>query len=196
VRQLAAGLWSVLVMSDWPHAPVHRLGEAGAYMVTAGTFRKAHHFAEKARLSFLQETLLHLADKHTWQLQAWAVFSNHYHFVALSPEKADSLVVLIRQLHSLTAREVNRLDGTEGRKVWYEYPETHLTYEKSYLARLHYVHHNAVKHGLVTVPETYPWCSAGWFERTAERAFYQTVRSFKTDTVKVTDDFLPIASRS
>jgi len=28
---------------DWPHAPAHRLGERGAYMVTAGTFEKLHY---------------------------------------------------------------------------------------------------------------------------------------------------------
>jgi hypothetical protein len=27
-------------MSDWPHSPVYRLAEAGAYMVTCGTYLK------------------------------------------------------------------------------------------------------------------------------------------------------------
>lgn len=27
-------------MSDWPHAPVHKLKEKGTYMVTAGTYKK------------------------------------------------------------------------------------------------------------------------------------------------------------
>jgi hypothetical protein len=26
-------------MRDWPHSPVHRLAEPGAYIVTAGTYR-------------------------------------------------------------------------------------------------------------------------------------------------------------
>ena len=181
-------------MTDWPHAPVHRLGEAGAYMVTAGTYLKAHRFADKARLTLLQDTLLALAEKHAWQLQAWAVFSNHYHFVALSPENAESLTVLIRQLHSITAREANRLDNVQGRKIWHEYRDTRLTYKRSYLARLNYVHQNAVRHGLTATPEAYAWCSAGWFERMAERSFYQTVRSMKIDALNVEDDYLPIVS--
>ena len=37
---------------DWPHAPVHRLQEAGVFMVTAGTFRKAHLCREPAMLDF------------------------------------------------------------------------------------------------------------------------------------------------
>ena len=65
------------------------------------------------------------------------------------------------------------------------------TYEKSYLARLNYVHQNPVKHGLVGVANQYPWCSAAWFERTASAAQVRTIYSFKTDQVSVTDDYDP-----
>jgi hypothetical protein len=41
--------------------------------------------------------------------------------------------------------------------------------EKSWLARLNYVHQNAVKHGLVPIAHQYPWCSAPWFETNARR---------------------------
>ena len=64
-----------------------------------------------------------------------------------------------------------------------------LTYEKSYLARLNYVHQNPVKHGLVRVPSLYPWCSASWFERTAKPAQVKTIYRFKTDRLKILDDY-------
>lgn len=64
-----------------------------------------------------------------------------------------------------------------------------LTYEKSYLARLNYVHQNPVKHGLVPVANRYPWCSAGWFERTAQPAQVNTIYGFKFDTLKIFDDY-------
>ena len=68
-------------MTEWPHAPLHRLGESGAYIVTAGTYQKRHHFRGDERLSFLHDLLLETALKHDWRLQAWADFSNHYHFM-------------------------------------------------------------------------------------------------------------------
>jgi putative transposase len=55
-------------------------------------------------------------------------------------------------LHFETACHVNRLDQRTDRNVWFNYGETRLTYEKSYLARLSYVHRNAVKHRLVSTP--------------------------------------------
>jgi putative transposase len=176
-------------MSDWPHSPLHRLSQAGAYMVTCGTYLKKHHFRGTERLEFLHDSLLGLAEEYGWNLQAWAVFSNHYHFVAISPHDAESLVLFLKKLHSDTALALNRWDATRGRQVWFQYRDTHLTFLKSYYARLNYVHTNAVHHRLVPVASLYPWCSAGWFERRAETSFFKTVMGFKSDRVTVPDDY-------
>ena len=160
-------------------------------MVTAGTFQKRHHFAGQTRLEVLHRGLLSVAADFGWRLEAWAVFSNHYHFIGHSPDDVTSLSPMLAKLHEKTAKWVNGLDQEIGRKVWHNFFETHLTIEKSYLARLHYVHRNAVKHGLVLTPEAYPWCSAGWFERTAAPAQVKTIYSFKTDQLKVLDEYEP-----
>jgi len=158
-------------------------------MVTAATYQKQPLFCSAARLAFLCETLLQLAASHGWKLEAWAVFPNHYHFIAISEQKATTLPQFIGHLHTATAREINLRDETPGRRVWFQYWDSHLTFLRSYLARLSYVHCNAVHHGLVPHPAKYPWCSAGWFERKAERPFYQTVMRIRSDRVKVLDDF-------
>jgi putative transposase len=158
-------------------------------MVTAGTYLKEHFFHSADRLELLSDALLDLAQKYGWQLQAWAVFSNHYHFVALSPAAAATLRCFTRHLHSITAKEINRREGARGRSVWYEYWETQLTYQRSYLARLSYVHRNAVHHGLVPVPAAYPWCSAAWLERRADHTFFKMVMNFPCDRIKVPDDY-------
>ncbi len=175
--------------SKWHHGPEHRLGGRGAYMVTAGTYQKAHFFQATNSLDFLRDQLLELAEKYDWNLQAWAVFSNHYHFVALAPADANTLKAFTQHLHSVTAREINRQDGAPGRKIWHLYWDTQLTYEKSYLARLNYVHNNAIHHGLAAVATAYPWCSAAWFERSATPAVQKLVGGFRYDKVNVEDDF-------
>ncbi len=165
------------------------MSEHGVYMVTAGTLDKARLFPGPERLLLLERQLLELAEHYHWQIEAWAVFGNHYHFVARGNPDSTNLGKVIRHLHANTARALNRLDGAEGRKVWHNFWDTKLTYERSYLARLNYVHQNAVKHGLVLVANQYPWCSAAWFERVASPAKVQTIYSFKTDQVQVNDDF-------
>jgi putative transposase len=116
---------------------------------------KQHHFKGDEWLTYLERMLLSLARQYAWQLEAWAVFSNHYHFIAHSPPDANSLRVFLGRLHTQTSIEANKRDGTPGRKVWFNFWESRLTFEKSYLARLHYVHANAVKHKLVLVPNQY-----------------------------------------
>ena len=140
--------------------------------MTASNYQKKFFFEQNDELDALCGGLLKYALKHGWQLQAWAVFPNHYHFVAISPEEgAENLSSFLRELHSRSARWLNGRQGTKGRKVWHNYRETSLTYEKSYYARLNYVHQNAVKHGLVPVANQYQWCSASWFERAAKKSF-------------------------
>jgi len=158
-------------------------------MVTGATLYKRHLFKTPDKLSLLENQLLKLAEDYHWQLEAWAVFSNHYHFVARSLHDAGDLGQMLSQLHTETGRDLNRLDHTEGRDVWYNFWDTELTFQKSYLARLNYVHQNPVKHGLVAVANQYNWCSAAWFERTAAPAMVKTIYSFKIDSVKVMDDY-------
>jgi putative transposase len=117
------------------------------------------------------------------------VFANHYHFVARGNPDSKDLGEFVQRLHGVSAHDLNELDGVRARPVWFNYWDTKLTIQYSYLARLNYVHQNAVKHKLVPVANQYPWCSAAWFERVASAAQVKTVYGFKIDRVKVADDF-------
>jgi putative transposase len=176
-------------MNRWPHAPSHLVVHPGAYIVTGGTYLKEHFFADRARLQLLEEYLLASLEKDGWQVQQWAVFSNHYHFVGFSPESGADIGRTTGRVHTLSSRDINLLDGTDGRKVWHRCWDTRLSIETSYLARLNYVRCNAVKHGLVRVPEDYEFCSASWFAERAKRSFFETVASFGIEEVNVEDDF-------
>jgi len=173
----------------WHHRPLHVFVPATMYMVTASTLHKERYFSDRERLSLLQSVLFEVADFYGWLLQAWAVLSNHYHFVAQSPEDAETLRSLIQRLHSQSARRLNEMDQVRGRQVWFQYWDTCLTSEKSYYPRLNYVHNNPVKHGVVPAAEQYPFCSAAWFLREAEPAFRRKVESFRYDRLNVMDDF-------
>ena len=191
-NQLPHSMNPELQPKDWPHAPLHRLSEHGTYIVTAATYQKEHRFKGVDRLDLLESALLRVMQNSQWRLEAWAVFSNHYHFIVHAEPDAVPLRVAIKRLHGETAREVNRRDGVAGRAVWHNFWDTQLTFEKSYLARLSYVHQNAVKHGLVAAACQYGWCSAAWFERTATRAQVATIYRFKIDRLNIRDDYKPL----
>ena len=134
--------------------------------------------------------LIDTAGEFGWHLRAWAVFSNHYHLVADSPEgSAESLRAWLTELHRTSASKVNQLSDARGRRVWMNYRETRLTHQTSVLARLRYVNENPVRHKLVAVARAYRWGSAAWFETNAPKSFVQSVARFKIDQVKVWDEF-------
>jgi putative transposase len=174
---------------NWPHGPAHWLFDPGLYIITAGTYRKLPHLNSPAKLDFFQDSLFQYADEFGWDLRAWVVLANHYHFVAASPTDPGTLRKFIGKLHMKTAKQLNSWDNEQRRKVWYQFWDSHLTFERSYLARLNYVHQNPVRHGVVRVAENYKWCSAKWFSLNAPPAFVNTVQSFKIDQVNVPDDF-------
>ncbi len=176
---------------DWPHAPPHRLGGAGVYFVTARARDQRHILADDTMKSWFQKLLFVVVDEFGWKLEVWAILSNHYHFVAHSPENGEdgkTLSPCLRKLHSLTTKELNRRENQSGRtRLWQNYRETHLTYQRSYLARLNYVHQNAVHHGLVTDGIDYPWCSAAKFMDSVTPAWSKTVASFRYDEIAKED---------
>ncbi len=176
-------------MQSWPHAPSKVVTAPGMYIITSGTHHKQPFFDTPERLELLNDALLTTCAEERWEPYAWAVFANHYHLVAATPKVKNPVQRFTSSLHSRTARELNQQDDTPGRSVWYRCWDTRIEFEKSLLARMSYVHFNPVKHGVATLPEDYPYCSARWFIQNGDRSFVQTVLSFKTDKVNVHDDF-------
>jgi len=92
---------------NWPHGPAHWLFEPGIYIITAGTYRKLPHLNSPAKLDFFQNCLFQHADEFGWNLRAWAVLANHYHFVAASPANPRTLPKFLGKLHMKTAEQLN-----------------------------------------------------------------------------------------
>jgi len=157
-------------------------------MVTASTYRKTPVFSSRQKLDLLMHRFQELASTHDLAPQAWAFFPNHYHFIGIFND-VQRLRRIIQRFHSITAREINRLDRTPERRIWFQYWDSHLTFERSYFARLHYVHENAVHHGVVRHASNYPWCSASWFERKANSSFRKMVLHFPCNEIAVPDSF-------
>jgi putative transposase len=174
---------------SWSHAPPHHFTPHGTYLITAATLHRKPLFDSDTKRDLFRDTTFELAKSYELILEAWAFFANHYHLIAGFENTRTTHRDFLQHLHRELALRLNRIDATSGRRVMYEFWDTHLTFEKSWLARLNYVHQNAVKHGLVALANRYPWCSAAWFESNARSGFVKSVYSFKTDRITVPDDF-------
>ena len=175
--------------SPWHHSPPHRFEAAGVYFITGATFQKTRFFNSPDGLDILQNLFFEVSEENGHSLHAWAFMGNHYHAILECPEHPEQLPGMLRKFHMLSAKAVNALARQPGRRVWFQYWDTQITYPNSYWPRVRYVHENPVKHGLVTDARDYRWCSAAWFAEKASQKMQKKLRSYKCDKVSVYDDF-------
>lgn len=150
---------------------------------------KAHFFRGSDKLDMLQNEIFAQLEQFQWEPHAWAIFSNHYHIIIQARQDEKSLRRMITALHSKTAISANKMDGAAGRKVWYQYWDTALTNERSYLARMHYVMNNPEKHGVAKSALQYPYGSCQWFCKNAEKSLQRSVFAFPCDNIGIIDEF-------
>lgn len=177
------------MLTTWPHAPVHKMDAGGIYMVTAGTYQKEHFLWEPATRTYFCSLLFETMLKYGFELQAWAVMSNHYHMIVQVPDQNTSLRTALSELHRSSALHFNRTDKKPGRKFWYNFWDSQITFQKSYFARLHYVHTNPVHHGIVANAALYPHCSYTWFIQNTPEVFQNTILQMDSSKINVIDNF-------
>lgn len=176
----------------WPHAPVHRPFQAQTVMVTGGTYLKQHILKSPRHLTIVQEAFFEAASNLAMDLAAWSFLSNHYHCILGARDEIE-LRQFTTRFHGRSARELNLLDRTPGRRVWYQSWDRCITTQRSFMARMKYVMLNPEHHGVVRNATNYPWCSAWWFREKSTNAQYETLMSFKIDKVSVFDPYEVVA---
>jgi putative transposase len=142
------------------NAPAHLFRPGATYMLTAKTLYGLQILKSPQRRQETIRALQFASRRCAWEMPAWVVLQNHYHCLLLAPpEDASALPGLIRSVHRYTSSRWNFEDGTRGRQVWYQYWDTCIDHERSFWARVNYIHHNPVKHGLVEHAHDYPFSS-------------------------------------
>ena len=141
------------------HVPGHAMIPGAIYMVTAGTHQKRQIFNTPEKLELLQAVIQERCRNSGWELQAWVILNNHYHFIAQAPPDEANIAGLMKSIHSKSAVLVNRMDGITGRRIWYNYWNTCIRTEDEYWDCIRYVLVNPERHGIVEDYRTYPFSS-------------------------------------
>ena len=179
------------IYKSYKHNPPHLFKPNSKYFITGAIHQKRmllHSDEAKLRLIY---SLKQGLNSKGWRLEDWTVLHNHYHAMAESPDYAKSLSEIMRDIHKFTVmwirKNIQDADGLE--KIWWNYWDTCITYERSYYTRLNYLWYNPQKHHVIADAEEWPFGSL--FNRIHEEA--QSIRMLRErypfDSVKVRDDF-------
>ncbi len=125
-----------------------------------------------------------------WKIEDWVLLDNHYHLMADAPEDASTLSRVIKNFHQFSALwlKKNTADFKNIHKIWYNYWDKCITYEKSYFVRINYIWFNPVKHGYVEDAKL--WKFGSFYQRSKEwRDVKGIVEKFPFDKISVEDDF-------
>jgi putative transposase len=148
------------VYKTYKHNPPHYFESNRKYFLTAATYMKKPFLSGDETKQLLLGSLKKASDKHGWVLEDWVILDNHYHIMLNSPENASTLSNLINSVHQSVAYWLkSRQKELKENRIFYNYWDTCITYEKSYYSRISYIFMNPVKHGYTEDPADYKWSS-------------------------------------
>ncbi|SEH04911.1 REP-associated tyrosine transposase [Candidatus Venteria ishoeyi] len=132
------------------HSPPHlALQGEQVYILSVACYEHAPIIGKNhQRLQECVDCLLPIYREYCKEIHAWVVLPNHYHAL-LTTENLDILRKSLGQFHGSSSYRWNGEDNRRGRKVWHNCSDRVMRSERHFYTSLNYIHHNAVKHGLV-----------------------------------------------
>lgn len=114
-------------------------------------------------------------QRYRFRLVGYVVMPDHVHLLISEPERGtpSTVVQVLKQRVSRLMRERKRKPSGAQLKLWREdeaprfwqrrFYDFNVWSEKKKAEKLHYMHNNPVKRGLVTHPKQWPWSSFGFY---------------------------------
>lgn len=124
--------------------------------------RGACHLSDPRIAAIVADALRHF-DGQRYRLHAWTIMPNHVHAL-IEPMNGHSLSTIVQSWKSFTAKEANRILGTEGRFWQPDYFDRFIRDEEQFHRTRVYIENNPVKAGLCADARAWRFGSA-WDEQ-------------------------------
>ena len=171
------------------HTPPHLHKDSAKYFITASTYKKIKILDDNSKQKLLSSLKI-ACRNYDWTLEDWVIMDNHYHIMVNSPKKGADISKFVSEYHKFTAMFIKKKYPQHQvlPKIFDNYWDTCISYERSYYARLNYIYFNPVKHGYVKKAQDYQWGS--YFYRYKEQKEYleRLMEAYPFDKINIKDD--------
>jgi putative transposase len=136
------------------------------YFLTHVTYARKPILVKHADILWL--ALTEIKRKFPFEIIAWCILPDHFH-ILVNPEKTEISAVM-RKIKLSFSNRFRISAGLARNRVWQNRFWDHQIRDENDLNRhLDYIHHNPVKHGLITAPIEYEYSS---FKDFVHRGYY------------------------
>jgi len=123
--------------------PPHLYYPDKVYFITCRTIKMVNHFNNNEKKNLLWSVVKKARIKFNIKLFGYVILVNHYHLLLQSEFPINKIIQFV---NGKSAINLNKLDKTPGRQVWYQYWDKCIRSKKDFYIRLNYIHQNPVKH--------------------------------------------------
>jgi putative transposase len=127
------------------------------HYITFTCYHRLPHLQTAAARDLFEHTLERVRRWYGFYVIGYVVMPEHVHLLVSEPERSE-LAVAIQMLKQLVSRKLR--PASSGQPLWQQrYYDFNLFSDRKQGEKLHYMHSNPVRRGLVACPEDWPWSS-------------------------------------
>jgi len=150
------------------HQPLHLYFDDTVYFLTSHTYRNKRILGTDLSKTLLLNKIRFGIDEFGYTLYAWVILDNHYH-ILLKTLSGDDLPKVISRIHAGLSYELNNIENMRGRKIWQNYWDRCIRSKSDFYKYFNYIHHNPIKHGIVSETAGYKYSSYNYWVSRKEK---------------------------
>ncbi len=152
------------------------------HFLTFSCYQQLPFFKSDRAKQWLVEAIAKARENHKFALLAYAIMPEHAHLLIQPLLQHYDIAVILKTIKQPVARKAKcfleeenpawqkkltvKSGNREVFRFWQASPgyDRNIRDEVELLEKMQYIHNNPVKSGLASIPEDWPWSSAGWYQ--------------------------------
>lgn len=169
------------IKNQWKKTIYHYNSPGHAHFLTFSCYQRLPLLSRERTRHWLIEAITRAKEKYKYALWAYVIMPEHVHLMVYPMVQEYNISFFLKTLKQSVARKakhyleennrdwLKRLTVERGTRKVFRFWQTGPGYDRNInsknalFEKIHYMHNNPVKRGLVSTPQEWKWSSAGWY---------------------------------